>query len=300
MPEWGKYIEAPARAKDETDRIIFGKSLEEAIAQLSEREQKVIQMFLEGDSEEEISRAYPDVSLPEVFAKLREIIISNERLFSNIKVSYGHIKIIEEKPLGIGSSYKGDQVTGEDANQTDVEKIEGMIEANQGTTISTDSDTKSSSPVVSERQNILPVNKKGGIDPSLHSGSIPQQENLGGIDFRALPIVTQAMNNLRLSASSSISLSQLNSINLNQELQEIQRLLGAGMTPATERIKEYLQASCAKGSILQDKDKVILCIADILRSQEQTCSTTDPALRDILVVLETSGSSVELSRIFLG
>jgi HEAT repeat protein len=121
----------------------------------------------------------------------------------------------------------------------------------------------------------------------------------GGIDFRALPIVTQAMSNLKPMFRSSFFWGQ-SLVNLNKEWQDIEQMASSGITPSSDRIKEYLQASCAKGSILGDKDKVILCIADILRSEEENCCLTDPALRDILVVLETANSSVELSRIFLG
>ena len=52
----------------------------------------------------------------------------------------------------------------------------------------------------------------------------PKSDAKGGIDFRALPIVTQAISNLSLNTS-HISLSGLGRINLDQELSEIQRLL---------------------------------------------------------------------------
>jgi len=148
------------------------------------------------------------------------------------------------------------------------------------------------------------------------TGTVPA--NTGGIDFRALPIVTQAVANLSAMFRDSplrkrrhpaisdwrvprlLRGQSLEKINLAQEWRQIQKMLDAGITPSAERIKEYLQVSCTKGNILQDKDKVILCIADILRSEEETCSATDPTLHDILVVLEVSGSDTELSRIFLG
>ena len=91
------------------------------------------------------------------------------------------------------------------------------------------------------------------------------------------------------------------SVDLNEEWVQIERMVQGGLTPSAERIKEYLQASCVKGNTgTNDTDKVILCISDILRSDEETCSRTDPGLMDILVVLEASRSSQELKQIFLG
>jgi hypothetical protein len=102
------------------------------------------------------------------------------------------------------------------------------------------------------------------------------------------------MSNLRLNVSSAVSLNQLN---LNTELQDIQKLIEAGITPSADRVKEYVQASCLKGN--SDLQKVVLCIADILRLQEEYCCSTEPILKDILVVLESGISAQELKQVFL-
>jgi len=117
------------------------------------------------------------------------------------------------------------------------------------------------------------------------SAGSPIIDNKGGIDFRFLPIVTQAMSNLSLNAS-RIPLSSLESVNLDQELQEIQKMVEAGITPSAERIKEYVQVSCLKGN--SDMQKVVSCIADILRLEEERCCSTEATLKDILVRCEIS------------
>ncbi|MFA4887969.1 MAG: hypothetical protein WC628_00110 [Candidatus Omnitrophota bacterium] len=127
-------------------------------------------------------------------------------------------------------------------------------------------------------------------------------KNTGGIDFRSLPIVTQAMSNLSLNAT-RIPLSRLDTINLSQEWREIERILNSGITPSAERIKEYVQVSCLKGDL--DQDKVVSCIADILRQEEERAgeknySSTDLVLKDILVVLESGRSNHELKAMFIG
>jgi len=133
---------------------------------------------------------------------------------------------------------------------------------------------------------------------STSASPVNTTEGMGGIDFRALPIVTQAMTNLKLSSSSAMSMSKLQNINLNQELGDIQKMVEAGMTPSTDRIKEYVASSCLKGDL--DAKRVVSCIANILRLEEEHCVSTDPMLRDILVVLESNRSMENLRAIFIG
>jgi hypothetical protein len=124
-------------------------------------------------------------------------------------------------------------------------------------------------------------------------------DKMGGIDFRALPIVTQAIGNLSANINHS-AINSLNNVNLPEEWRQIEQLVSSGITPSAERIKEFVQASCRQGSVEQDIDKVISCISDILRQQEESCSSTEAILRDILVVFGASRSSAELSKVFLG
>lgn len=145
----------------------------------------------------------------------------------------------------------------------------------------------------------LPIEEEPASSPLMPNDSIAPKPKVpdatGGIDFRVLPIVSQAMNNLSLNAS-RMPLSSLENINLEQELGEIQRLVGAGITPSAERIKEYVQVSCLKGN--PDMQKLVSCIADILRLEEERCCSTDAMLKDILVVLESVRSVQELKAVF--
>jgi hypothetical protein len=144
---------------------------------------------------------------------------------------------------------------------------------------------------------LIPI-KNSAIDarPSAASPAISEKKT-GGIDFRSLPIVTQAMSNLTLNTS-RIPLGRLDSINLDKEWQDIQRLVEAGITPSAERIKEFVQVSCLRGSSDEDMQKVVSCIADILRLEEERCCSTEQVLKDILVVLESGSSIQELKAVF--
>ncbi len=145
----------------------------------------------------------------------------------------------------------------------------------------------------------------GDIDGLAGSASVPREKELGGIDFRSLPIVTQAMGNLRASLGLGTApletqrLSKAGTVpNLDKEWQEIERVVSAGIRPSTQRIKEYIQASCVKGDI--DVDKVLNCLSEVLRQEEDICCKTDNTLRDILIVLEASRSKQELKEVFVG
>jgi hypothetical protein len=125
------------------------------------------------------------------------------------------------------------------------------------------------------------------------------QGNMGGIDFRNLPIVTQAMTNLSAGIG-NLPVSRFNMSNLDSEWQQIEQLVNSGITPSGERIKEYLQASCYNGQVDQDKKRMVICISNILRLEEERVSPTEPVLRDILIVLESGQSAKELKEVFTG
>jgi len=131
------------------------------------------------------------------------------------------------------------------------------------------------------------------------SSSLNSAQGFGGIDFRSLPIVTESIASLRIKLLISPS-GGLQNLNLSRQWQELRRLLEAGITPSTERVKEYLQAACLNNCLETESSKIVTCIADILRSEEEQCYSSDPALTEILVVLESGVSEQELKEIFPG
>ena len=136
---------------------------------------------------------------------------------------------------------------------------------------------------------------------SMKHDMLSDPSTLGGIDFRSLPIVSQAMTNLSANLRDSHLRGQsLNNVNLDEEWRSIERLESSGIKLSPERLREFAQAACAKDAIGEVRDKIILCISDILRQEEDTCCETDPVLRDILVVLESVSQPKELKEVFLG
>ncbi|MDP2941363.1 MAG: metallophosphoesterase [Candidatus Omnitrophota bacterium] len=144
---------------------------------------------------------------------------------------------------------------------------------------------------------------------------IASAQGPGGIDLRAMPIVTQPVPAGKTPDAGVGLLPSIQrteqplpapasragwgrqgapSTDLPSEWQEIQRMIGAGIIPSNQRIKEYLLSICDKDDCLPEIDQVLSCLADILRLEEERCSDTDAPLKEILVLLESNQPAAEL------
>ena len=81
----------------------------------------------------------------------------------------------------------------------------------------------------------------------------------------------------------------------NKDWLEIQRMLKAGIIPSSQRIKDYLFKCCKEGYVEAEIDKVLGCVAQILRLEEERVEETDGPIQELLVLLESNKSGQELS-----
>jgi hypothetical protein len=111
----------------------------------------------------------------------------------------------------------------------------------------------------------------------------------GGIDLRTLPIVTQPMAAPlpALSMNTRVPLSAQEAKELEEEFGAIEKMLNAGIIPSTDRLKDYLGNCYDKQGLEASVDKVLACIADILRLEEERCLSTETALKELLQLLES-------------
>ncbi|MHB8154750.1 MAG: ATP-binding protein [Candidatus Omnitrophota bacterium] len=123
-----------------------------------------------------------------------------------------------------------------------------------------------------------------------NSVSSPVKKELGGIDMRSLSKNTVIQPMAGASPVRGISL-QGQSLNLDKEWQEIERMANSGIAPSCERLREYLLSLQDPNSQI---DKVLACIADILRQEEEKACYTESSLREILVLLESDKPVNEL------
>jgi hypothetical protein len=105
------------------------------------------------------------------------------------------------------------------------------------------------------------------------------------------------MDKLRASIR-NLPFDNLRRMDLVQEWKDIERLLNSSIPPSAERLKDYFAASYFEGSFDSNRDKIVSCISDILRMEEQSCVSTDPVLKDMLVVLGSGRSAKELKTVF--
>lgn len=120
-------------------------------------------------------------------------------------------------------------------------------------------------------------------------------KKMAGIDFRVLPITRQPAStagNLNLKA---LPPANRGDFHPDAEWLQIQKMLDAGIIPSAGRIKEYLQNCCGRDDFDRQIDKVLDSVADILRLEEQEVLPTEPAFKEILVVLESGRSAVQIS-----
>jgi len=127
---------------------------------------------------------------------------------------------------------------------------------------------------------------------------------LGGIDMRNLPQYTKVekapsfrdspLGQARKSYGGDSAFSVPSKAELDKEWAQIENMLNAGIIPSCERLREYLLGCCQGDDLNRQIDKVLACIADILRQEEEKACYTESPLREILVLLESDKPASEL------
>ncbi|MBI4708298.1 MAG: hypothetical protein HY761_10315, partial [Candidatus Omnitrophica bacterium] len=123
------------------------------------------------------------------------------------------------------------------------------------------------------------------------SSSSAISEKVGGIDLRVMNIVTQPMTGLNSLNLKLPVLANLAEYNLDEEFQQIQKMLQAGIAPSGDRIKEYLAACKQKGEWNNRIADVVGCLAEICRIEEDNVSEVSPGIKEAILLAD----SVEVS-----
>ncbi|MDD5770942.1 MAG: SAM-dependent methyltransferase [Candidatus Omnitrophica bacterium] len=109
-------------------------------------------------------------------------------------------------------------------------------------------------------------------------------DSAGGIDFRAIPLVSQPS----LNAGFGSGLSGLQSdIDLGESWRQIDNMLKAGILPSSQRIKEHLWACNRAKDMEKETARILASLVDILRMQEDLALKTGPSLKEALALLES-------------
>ncbi|MFA5373512.1 MAG: hypothetical protein WC354_04940 [Candidatus Omnitrophota bacterium] len=105
--------------------------------------------------------------------------------------------------------------------------------------------------------------------------------NKGGIDLRSLPIASQPNSFLMAGVNSKFS-----DMDMEGEWKQIQNMVNSGFIPNMERIRNYTAACCQKGVISRQKENILICVADILRIEEDKNLDTDPGIKELLASID--------------
>lgn len=124
---------------------------------------------------------------------------------------------------------------------------------------------------------------------NMPSDPVKTPADVGGIDFRAIPMITQPMGNLSGLNFSLPHLSNVENINLDDELAQIQKLLRAGITPSGVRLKEFVAVCYQKGELSQYLDEIVASLVDICKLEEEKVDASANELKEVLLILDSIG-----------
>lgn len=122
-----------------------------------------------------------------------------------------------------------------------------------------------------------------------NSENLDSALNPGGIDFRVIPMITQPMGNLSGLNFSLPKLSNLESIDLDEELSQIKDMLKAGITPSGERLKEYVAACYQKGVLKQHMDEIVASLVDTCKLEEEKMDQATNEVKELMLILDSTG-----------
>ena len=84
-------------------------------------------------------------------------------------------------------------------------------------------------------------------------------------------------------------------INFDEECRQIEVMLKNDFIPATARIRDMAYTASQSSAVSSEQIEVVIThIAEILRAQEQKFIPTEPALKQILIALESDNPAQEV------
>jgi hypothetical protein len=133
----------------------------------------------------------------------------------------------------------------------------------------------------------MSVSSPLNLDTSQNALGFNPLQKAGGIDFRTMEMMIQPMGRFNGLDFTLPALSQVQNINVDEELQQVRNMVDKKILPSGERIKELLAAIFAKKELERRADDFLVCLVDICRLQEELVDETSPQLREALVIFDT-------------
>jgi hypothetical protein len=129
----------------------------------------------------------------------------------------------------------------------------------------------------------------GGTQNEVQAIGNPVQQERGGIDFRAVPMVTQpgmGLNAPAIDMRQVQLLAEKSTItDLDKEWDAIQQQMKSKQMPYA-RMKGYVAVCCQRKADAKHMKTVTACVSDILKLEEKCAVVTCPEMKELLVIIE--------------
>ena len=145
---------------------------------------------------------------------------------------------------------------------------------------------------ISNPVSTLTLDNKGDIADLAGAPLTPSaKDELGGINFNALPIQIQTMPSVSSALTTGTVPKKAGTVpvNLDAEWAQIQAMVNAHIRPSPQRLVEYALAASSSLAYENERDKLIGLCADVLRNDEENekLPATEPILKSLLTALES-------------
>jgi len=242
---------------------------------------------------------------PEDMYRIIELYIGLDAVFSAMSL-FNH-REAHNRRLGVGAPAAEDREAILDAMEASllvldangrIAKVAGITDDRGKFLYFREIRTPSFAASVSDGKEEAPKAPDGISAPTTDSGGINSRENNpGGIDFRNLPSVMQAVTNLNMKLQ-TIPLAGVSGMDLSKEMNDMNRMVAGRMSPSADRVAECFKAFVESGGAIDKRRELLSCIGQIISLDEENCSATDPAVRQILTILESGRPAGELQEDF--
>ena len=117
------------------------------------------------------------------------------------------------------------------------------------------------------------------------TGQSSNQDAKGGIDFRSLPVTAENADVSGGKILSSRPAAVIPAAALDRQWNAIRDLIASGKIPAARKIRDYWFFAGGSGS--GEKKKIVCCVMEIMRMEEEYAVPCEPGLLELLKALES-------------
>jgi hypothetical protein len=109
----------------------------------------------------------------------------------------------------------------------------------------------------------------------------------GGIDFRSLPMTCMPMGGFCGLSFSLPNPASIGSIDVDNELKEINLMVERGIIPSGQRVKELIAVCYHRQELAGHAEELMSCLMRICKLEEDMVAPSDKELKEALVIVDS-------------